>query len=148
MKRKNKTQIVFFNASVILAGLGSPKGGSGKLLKWVKQKKIIGLISEIILDEAIRHAKKINLTEKKVKNKILAIFKMVIPPPEKSDVQIFKEIVIDYGDAHLLASCQEEKVDFLVTLDKRHVLILKEKIKKFKIVSPKTLIETLSIHKP
>ena len=34
-------------------------------------------------------------------------------------------IVIDDGDAHVLASCEKEKVDFLVTLDKKHLLILK-----------------------
>jgi len=42
---------VLFNASVVLAGLKSPQGGSGELLLWSKQKKIQGLISEAILDE-------------------------------------------------------------------------------------------------
>jgi predicted nucleic acid-binding protein len=49
--------------------------------------------------------------------------------------------MIDHGDAHVLASCQEHKAEFLVTLDQKHLLILQDKIKAFKIVSPKHLIE-------
>ena len=32
--------IVFFNASVVLAGFKSPKGGSGKIISWAKTRKI------------------------------------------------------------------------------------------------------------
>lgn len=53
----------------------------------------------------------------------------------------FSKIVIDAGDAHVLASCRETKAQFLVTLDKKHLLILGKKIKWTKIVSPGELIE-------
>lgn len=141
---KNEIPLVFFNASVILAGLASPKGGSAKILKWANQKKITGLISEIVFDEVILHSEKINFPKEIVKEKILEIFDQITLPPKKSNVESFRETVIDYGDAHLLASCQEEKVEFLVTLDKKHLLSISEKIKIFEIVSPKQLIERLS----
>lgn len=144
MKKKQSLPSVFFNASVLLAGLNSPSGGSAKLLKWVKQKKISGIISEIVLDEAIRHAEKIKHQKGEAQKKIVDIFSQVAPPPRLSSVEKFKEVVIDYGDAHILASCYEEKVDYLVTLDKKHLLSLSKKIKSFKIVSPKQLIEKLS----
>ena len=144
MTRKQSPSSVFFNASVLLAGLNSPSGGSAKLLKWIKQKKITGIISEIVLDEALQHAEKIKHQKKEMQKKILETFDQVAPPPKLSSVEKFKEVIIDYGDAHILASCQEEKADFLVTLDKKHLLSLSKKIKPFKIVSPKQLIEKLS----
>ncbi|MBI5123209.1 hypothetical protein HZA75_05110, partial [Candidatus Roizmanbacteria bacterium] len=46
MEKNLKTPIVFFNASVIIAGFISPTGGSAKLLQWTKENKITGVISE------------------------------------------------------------------------------------------------------
>ena len=40
---KKRINSVFFNASVILTGLKSPKGGSGKILSWVNKGKIKGV---------------------------------------------------------------------------------------------------------
>lgn len=53
--------------------------------------------------------------------------------------------MINQGDSHVLASALELDVDYLVSLDKKHILALKGKIKKFAIVSPKELIEKLQI---
>lgn len=144
MKKKNKPPKVFFNASVILAGLSPPQGGSAKLLKLTKKKIIIGSISEIVFEETIRHAEKIGLTKKSVKNRLLSIFRNISLAPAKPEVENFKKIVIDYGDSHILASCRENRADFLVTLDKKHLLILDGKIKSLKIVSPGQLLKILS----
>lgn len=145
MRQKSlKQRVCFFNASVILAGLFSPSGGSAKLLKLAKQNQIKGIISEIILDEAVRHANKIGLEKSTVKKLILTIFKSVYPAPQKESVRTSAELVIDEGDAHILASCQETKAEFLVTLDKKHLLILQDKVKSIKILSPKQLLEHLS----
>jgi len=64
---------------------------------------------------------------------------------KKEKVEVFEQTVIDSSDAHVLASAKENKVEFLVTLDKKHLLILKDKIKQFRIVSPGQLIEILGI---
>lgn len=134
---------VFFNASVIFSGINSSTGGSALLLKWVKDKKIKGVISEIVLAEALRHAEKIGWEKKKMEQTILAIFQQVLPAPKTQEVEIWKEIVTDPGDVHLFASAIKTKCDFLVSLDRKHVLILKDKIKNLKIVSPAELIEQL-----
>lgn len=134
---------VFFNASVILSGINSPKGGSAKLLSWVKQQKIKGVISEIILGEALRHAPKFHLEKKSLEEKIKNIFFEIISAPDKVALATWKEIVIDSDDTHLFVSAMKTKCDFLVSLDKKHVLILKDKIKNLKIVSPAELIEQL-----
>lgn len=125
--------VVFFDASVIIAGLLNPLGGSGKIIRWVKEKKIIGLISVIIVEEVKRHI---------VKTDIESYF-IVANPPSKRNVRKYNNIVIDQGDSHVLASALELGVDYLVSLDRKHILVLKDKIKKFLIVSPKELIERI-----
>ncbi len=132
----NSKPKVFFNASVILAGLKSPTGGSGKLLHWCRNQKINGVISEIVADEVARHADKIGFKSTHIRLAIKTIFNQITEAPKEKNVAKFSKIVIDPGDAHILASCYEIKPDFLVTLDKKHLLILQKKIKWMKIVSP------------
>jgi len=139
-KVKNLKKKVFFNASVVLAGLHSPSGGSAKVLNWSKKGKIKGIISEVVLDEIRRHADKINLTPKTLEKKI-GEFVVILPaPPENIK---YRRIVKDFGDIHLFSSSEEIKVDYLVSLDKKHVLSLVKKIKKFKILSPGELIREI-----
>lgn len=140
---KSKIPKVFFNASVILAGLKSPSGGSGKILKWGRQKKIKALASELILDEVLRNMVRVGLPKDQVLKSAKEIF-LIVPAPGASLVKSLHKVSVDVGDSHVLAGSTETKADFLVTLDKKHLLILKDKIKEFKIVSPGELIEFLS----
>ena len=139
-----KTSLVLFNASVILAGIKSPLGGSAKILSWCKTGKIVGLASEIIVDEAMRNGQRIGVEPKDINKRMQNLNIKICPAPKTSSVDSFKKIVIDLGDAHVLASAQEEKAIFLVTLDKKHILSLQKTISKFKIVSPGELIEILA----
>lgn len=143
MGKEQSIPNVLFNASTILAGLKSPMGGSGKLLQWAKQKKITGIISEVILDEVKRNINKVGISKMSI-NKIAALFPKLLPAPKKTTVVSFYKVVIDYGDAHILASALEAGAQFLVTLDKKHLLSLQNKIKNTNIVSPKQLIKILS----
>jgi len=142
MKNLERKPIVFFNASVILAGLKSPNGGSAKLLNWVKENKIIGIISETVIEEVLKNTNKISLTKEKALKLISQIF-LIVKSPNKKYFSVFKDIVLDEGDIHLLVSARNVKAHFLASLDKKHILSLKNKIKDFKIVSPKELIEFL-----
>ncbi len=134
---------VFFDASVILAGLKSPKGGSGLLLKWSGQGRVEGCISEVVLEEAIKHEAKLGLEKGSVEKKAAKIFKNHIYPAPKGLGLKYQKFVIDVGDAHLLESSKKLKVDYLVSLDKKHVLRLSQTIKDFRIVSPGQLIRIL-----
>ena len=142
-KQNGLRKIVLFNASVFLAGLKSPTGGSGKLLSWSKDNKITGVISEIVLDEAIRHADVVGLKPVYIRLAAETVFSRILAAPETENVARFNKLVIDPGDAHVLASGYEAKADFLVTLDKKHLLILQKKIKWVRIVSPGELIGNL-----
>lgn len=133
---------VFFNASVILAGLRSPAGGSAKVLSWVKKSKIEGYISEVVLDEVLKHAVKVGLTEKLVMRRLKSMSMRTSLAPERLGRK-YSKVVKDLGDVHLFESAESLKVDYLVSLDKKHVLSLADKIKKFEIVSPGKLIEKL-----
>lgn len=141
--QKANPPVVLFNASVILAGIKSPTGGSGKLLSWSKDRKINGLISEIILDESMRNGPRIGVEPMSVAKQIKNFGIGIRASPDSSVVDKFKNIVIDLGDAHVLASAREQKADFLATLDKKHLLILQKAVKQFKIVSPGELIANL-----
>lgn len=132
---------VLFNASVVLSGINSPRGGSSKVLGWARKKEIGGYISEIILDEVLRHAKKIDFSKKEILKYCLNIFSGVSPVPDENTVKKYQKVVVDEGDAHVLASCEREKAGYLVTLDKKHLLILKGKIKGLKIVTPSEFIK-------
>lgn len=143
MRKRKRPSFVLFNASVILAGLYSPRGGSAKLLDWAKKRQIYGVVSEVILDEVIRRSPKIGLKKIEVKRMIRGIFGEIVSAPRITSVRIFEDIVIDRGDAHVLATASETKADYLVSLDKKHILSLRAKIKRPKIVSPGRLIEEL-----
>lgn len=131
--KKTKKPIVLFNASVIISAIYSSKGGSAKLLQWVRKRKIIGIISELIFNEVRKH----------VVSPIIERVFMISSSPLEETINVYKKIVTDQGDGHILASAKELEVNYLVTLDKKHLLSIKNKIKDFKIVSPKELIETL-----
>jgi len=142
-KAKNLKIKVLFNASVVLSGLRSPNGGSGKLLQLIDQGRIDGQISEIILDEILRHYKKLGISKKVVENSVHGLFHDVLNAPNDKIVSTYKKVVIDDGDCHVLASCFESKIKYLVTLDKKHLLVLKGKIKDLKIYTPGELLEKL-----
>lgn len=127
-----------------MSGIHSPNGGSAKLLKWVKSKKITGVISETILEEIKRRSYKINLSAQAAEEKVLEIFLSVNPAPKQSITNLFLSKVLDQGDAHVFAGAKENNCSYLVSHDQKHILILKNKIKKLKIVTPKELIESLS----
>ena len=62
--------------------------------------------------------------------------------PGKIDVK-YKKIVKDVGDTHLFTSAENSKVHYLVSLDRKYILSLSKKIKKFKIITLGELIEKL-----
>lgn len=139
---KREPKKIFFNASVILAGLNSPRGGSAKVITWCKKGKLNGVVSEIIIQEVLRNAHRIDFSEEAVGLHIGKIFTVVLSPSEDL-VNKYTEVVLDAGDAHVLASAKQIKADFLVTLDQKHLLVLKDQIKEFKIVTPGELIDIL-----
>lgn len=143
-RKRASSPKVFFNASVILAGLHSPSGGSAKLLNWVKSGHITGIISEVIADEVTRRSPKVGINPDLAKKQLQAIFALEPIPPQKLVEKYHQQIPVDQGDAHVFASAHATGSQFLVSLDKKHILILRSKIRNFKVVSPGELIQILN----
>lgn len=137
-----KTPLVLFNASVVLSALKSDKGGSYKLIEWTAKKKIKGVISEIIVNEIVSKLDKIQV--KFIYFQLLTKYLKINKSPKSLTVDKYKKVILDPGDAHVLATGHEVKADYLVSLDKKHILSIQDKVKKPKIVSPKELIEKLA----
>lgn len=142
--RRPGVPTVFFNASVILSGLHSPNGASARLLHGIEKKKIIGSISEVIADEVYRHSEKIGKPKEEVERLVQALFPHLLPAPSASLVQEYSDVVSDPGDAHVLASAKETKATYLVTLDQKHLLAIRNQIKNFIITTPGELLTLLS----
>lgn len=133
---------VYFDASVIVSALISSTGGSAKLLEMVKEKIITGITSQTVIDEVLEHTEKIKLSSQIIQGYITNSRLLVRKKITQNDIDPYKDIV-DAQDAHVLAGAHLTQCKYLVTLDKKHLLILKGKIKRIKIVNPKKLLAEL-----
>lgn len=136
---------VFFDASVIIAALLSPEGGSAKLSKFSQNKKVAGITSQTVIEEIKKHQTKIKKTQKEIDEFILANKFIVREKIKKSDIKEYQGRV-DQDDAHLLAGANLTRCRYLVTLDKKH-LLKREVVEGFKplsILSPKELLKELT----
>lgn len=137
---------VYFDASVIIAALLSPKGGSSQLLKFIKLGAITGITSQTVLAEILEEDK-----PKKLKRSRVEIEQFI----SESELLVIEEITeeevlpyfskVDKEDAHLIVGADLTKCTHLVTLDKKHLLRedIKKKFLPLQIVSPKELLEEL-----
>ena len=137
---------VFFDASVIIAALLSPTGGSALLFQYVKLGKIIGITSQTAIIEVLEEdkSKKIKRPKEEIEQFIAQSGLIVRESITVEEIAIYHNR-IDVEDAHLIARAKLTKCLLLVTLDKKH--LLKEDIRKrflpLKIVSPKELLEEI-----
>lgn len=129
---------VFFNASVLLAALRSPRGASGNLVKLVRSSAIKGIISEIVYDEVERNIQKLQLSKTQFRNWDRNFF--ITDAPDLSLFSNYRSLVVDEGDIHLFVSAKTSQSDFLVSLDKKHVLSQTKRVREFQIVSPGELL--------
>ena len=138
---------VFFDASVIIAALLSPTGGSSLLLQYIKTGIIVGITSQTVLEEVLDEDKPKRLKRSYEEiGKFIAQSGLVV----RESITI-KEIApykddVDEEDAHLFAGALLTKCSHLVSLDKKHVVRpdIKKKFLPLRIVTPKELLEEIS----
>lgn len=133
---------ILIDASVILAALGSKTGGSMVVLKLVKKGKLQAVVSETIIEEVIRNAAKTNSSPEDIDHFILSHQLKIFPAPVSENVDKYIEQTGE-KDAHVVASAIESKVDLIVTLDKKHLLSGKLKLKSPEIIPPGELLKRL-----
>ena len=135
---------VFFDASVIIAALLSPSGGSAKIIELGKAGSLHLVTSQTVIGEVINNSTKIKKSEKQINNFISQNNILVREQIRTSEIEPFFNIV-ESKDAHILAGAISTKCTHLATLDKRH--LLKPQVKKFlrpiKTGTPKEILEEM-----
>ncbi len=137
---------VFFDASVIIAALLSPTGGSSLLLHYTKQKRIRGIISQTVIEEIVDKDKLKKLRRSKETIELfIAQSGLIVREAITADEIISYQGQIDIEDAHLVAGAILTKCSHLVTLDKKHLLRkeIQQKFLPLTIVSPKDLLKEI-----
>lgn len=140
-----KSLTVFLDASVILSGLISSTGGSGKFLKAGAQKKIRLIASEKVIYEVTDNLSKVNVQRNIFENLLASRTIQIINTPTDEKIKKFISVVDDPNDAHVLAGTVHSAASILVSLDKKHILVSKVKkaLKPIKVLSPKQFWEFL-----
>lgn len=137
---------VFFDASVIISALLSPSGGSSLLIRLNQTGKIIGFTSETVIEEIIDEEKfeKLQKSQEEIKDFISKSKLIVIESIGLNEWKIY-ENKVDEEDAHLISGSIQTNCQYLVTLDKKHLLRqdIKNKFLPLKIVNPKELLEEI-----
>lgn len=137
---------VYFDASIIIASLLSPNGGSSLLFEYVKRKKIIGITSQTTLEEILEEEKyeKLKKSKEEIEQFIVQSNLVIRDPITIYEISPYQGL-IDTEDAHLIAGAILTKCSHLVTLDKKHLLRvdIQQKFLPLVILSPKELLEEI-----
>ena len=135
---------VFIDASVIIAGILSPNGGSAILFQYIKQDLVVELTSQTAIDEVLEHTKKIKKNKEEIGEFIAQSAVIVRKRIEKETIRPYSDLV-DKEDAYLIAGAILTKCTHLVTLDKKHLLRpdIKQRFLPLRIVSPKEILEEI-----
>lgn len=135
---------IFLDASVYVAGFISPKGGSGLILDLIRRKKVQLIANRVVLRETDRNLRsKAPLKIVKAFRRFLHETKIEIVSPLTDTLLSQYETLIHPKDAVILGTALEARVDFLMTLDRRHFLTPQVLAKqgKTKILTPENFIE-------
>lgn len=132
---------VFLDASVIIAAMLSQSGGSAQVVTLGKLGSWIQITSQTAIDEVKKHTEKINKSvweiDQFIKNSNILVRQRITISETKYLVGL-----VDSKDAHLIAAARLTDCDYLITLDKKHLLKkdIKNKFNPLKIVNPEELL--------
>ena len=121
--RISRSTALFFDASVLVAGSHSQTGGSALLLKACKVGAFTAHATSLVILEALYTLERGFPAPSLARlHEYLAGFswKLLSVPPEDKLRQY--AALIHPDDLHVLASAVEGHSDFLLTLDRRHIL--------------------------
>lgn len=135
---------VLLDSSVILSALFSSTGASTFILKLAEQREIKLLISDYIIEEI--ESVLLRKSPENIGNFIALLSKNLfrkVKRPTPKEVAAIQTIITDPKDVPILATAIGEKVDYLVTLDRKHFLKTGLMVRGLEIVLPETLIKNL-----
>lgn len=134
---------VFIDASVIIAAILSSTGGSAKIIRLGRLGSFAQIISQTVIDEVYDHTEKIKKTKDQINQFIQSNNILVRKRIIASEVGYLKGLV-DPTDAHLIAGANLTECDYLITLDKKHLLkeTIRDRFKPLKIVNPEEFLKS------
>ena len=130
---------IFLDTSVILSGLASSTGGSRKLFAAAKLKKLKLVTSLNAIEEAADHLDKLKINPNQLSKLLTTKIVYLVKNPSEKVIEKFIQVSPDPNDAPILAAALLCGADFLVSLDKKHILTpkVRKTLKPMKIGSPK-----------
>ena len=124
--RITRNTSLFFDASVLVAGAHSPGGGSALLLEACKAGGFQAQTTFLIFLEALHALSGFPQATLRRFDQLLAKINWVLCTiPPKQTLEQYRQYT-DPGDIHVLASAIEGRAEFLLTLDRRHILSASE----------------------
>jgi putative PIN family toxin of toxin-antitoxin system len=134
---------VFLDSSIVISAVLSDKGGSFRLFNEAQNKHLIIYISDFVLEEVVSVLKlKYPLKLNSLENLLSSTPFVLAKDPSQDLIEEMAMLISDFFDAPILAATKKAKVDFLITLDKKHFLTKKVKENvKFKVLTPKEFLQ-------
>lgn len=135
---------IYLDAPVIIAAMLSPTGGSAKLLQFIKLGAIAGITSQTVIAEIEEHAAKIDKTSSEIKQ-FIQDSKILVRKRISSSEEGPYQGLVEKEDIHVAAGAKLTRCDYLVTLDKKHLLKdeVRKAVKPLKVVNPKEILTDL-----
>lgn len=138
---------IFLDSSVLYSAAYSAKGHSRDLILLAIQNEISLVLSDLVIQE-VRHNLNLNAPETlPVFDFLLSFLPFETVNPSRDEILDAAKIV-ELKDAPILAAAKKSQVDYLVTLDKKHLLDkpLLSQYSGMPILTSKNAF--ISIHKP
>ena len=136
---------LFFDSSALFAGVHSIRGHAHDLLRLASREVITLVVSQYVLEETRRNLAASVPESLVFLDLIVKNIPFELAQPTKRDVLVAARHVA-LKDAPIVAAARKAKVDFLVTLDKKHLLGRPDLAKyvRAEIVTPKEAVIRLT----
>ena len=138
-----KLRSILVDSSVVLSACKSTSGASYFLHYLGHNNQLKIFVNRTILKETTRRIDKIGKSNEYLKQFLSWSNIASLPNPSSQSMEEYKQTSPDPDDVHLFASAKKLPGHTLVSLDKKHVLSVREKIPDLTILSPGELLQEL-----
>lgn len=134
----------FIDANVLFAAALSPRGASHEILRQSVRGNVSLISSKYVIEEAKRNLAAKYPEALPVLFELLEALDLTLINPTKEQV-VASAVYTELKDAPVVAAARQAQVDYLVTLDRRHLLNVPEVAQQsgLNIILPGQLLEAL-----
>ena len=136
---------IFLDSSVLFSAAYSSRGRARELILRAARGELTLVVSDLVLEETRRNLAENAPHSLPYLHRVIETVSFELIRPTKREVLEAAKIVV-LKDAAILAAAKKAEVDFLVTLDRKH-LLGKPELEQFAgapIVSPKEALERIT----